>query len=86
MSDLVIREKDGWDELEDFHSAISKGDRTSSDLREVWNAGASGDMGEVSNILDGLGYDIEDEVVGFRIIAEPDDIQGDYYRAWIKTK
>lgn len=61
-------------------------DAAGSLLRDLWEAGASGDRGEVANLLDELGYDLEDdEVLGFRIFAEPDDILGDFYRAWIKT-
>jgi hypothetical protein len=85
MSDLIIRESDGWDELEDFFDAL----RSSGAVKELWDAAASGDMVVVRETLEQMGYfDDEDDlrVVAFRIIAEPDDIHGDYYRAWVKTK
>jgi len=93
MSDLVIREKDGWEELENFHDVVRGGD-----LHAIWAAAATsghrprGDLDEVANLLDELGYDLtstsrrELELTGFRIIAEPDDIHGDFYRAWVKLK
>jgi hypothetical protein len=83
MSDFVIRAKDGWEELDDFHSAVSEGN-----LRGLWEGSASGgDMGAIQDLLAEIGYELEDEeLIGFRIIATADDIHGDYYRAWVKTK
>lgn len=83
MSDLVLREEDGWDELEDFHENLAH----DSDITRLWNAAAVHDVETIGDLLEEH-YEFEDDerIVGFKIIVTPDDIHGDFYRAWVRVK
>lgn len=80
MSDLCIREADGWEELDEFHTASAE------IVEDIWLASGSGDVAKIDTLLYDIGYDFgEDErVVGFRMVAVPDDILGRLNRAWVK--
>lgn len=80
--DLVIREADGWEELDEFQEALNE--PGGPGIREIWDASAVGDLGAVAEALDDLGFELGGKLAGFRFIIEPDDILYEHYRAWVK--
>lgn len=89
MSDLVIREVDGW------HEVTELVDPERVDHEGLWAAIAQGNFEKAEDILwEGL-YPESQEDYGFlvgsgrrtpivRLIDFPDDIRGWYRRIWIK--
>lgn len=78
MSDLVIRQSEGWEELEDVLVVV--GD-------DLWAAAGQQDLQEAEDALDRRGFELaEDETLaGIRVVAVPDDFQGQIVRVWIRT-
>lgn len=83
MADFVIREADGWEELDEFEAVA----REHQVIDELWAAVGSGDRAASGEILRDMGFIEEDEMmIGFKMIAVPDDIHGETLRAWVKVK
>lgn len=79
--DLEILESEGWEELEDLEDALAQGARV--DIYDIWDAIGAGNRIEVQKMLEGLGYEFENDNT-FRIVATPDDIRGEVFRVWVK--
>lgn len=78
MSDLVIREQDGWHEIaasEDFEG-----------FHALWDALLTGDSGLAVEILEGAGWrwTLDQRPTAVRVILVPDDIRGKRPRIWVR--
>jgi hypothetical protein len=83
VADLIIREADGWEELEDVETAIADG---SLEIEDLWKAAGTHDAEECQAILESAGWEWEegDEIDAVKLIEEPDDILGQHTRIWVK--
>lgn len=81
MADLVIREADGWEELEELQAAIRHG---GLDIGELWSAVGNGSTKVAVTLLEDSGYEFDQKVTGVRMLSVPDDMLGERYRVWVK--
>ena len=90
MSDLVIREQDGWHEITEL---LSK-DGFFEIWDELWKAVGRGDWAQADSLIwDALDEDHEEDyrrMIGrgtpkVFLTATPDDILGEYVRIWVKV-
>lgn len=81
MADLIIREADGWEELDDVTAALNY-----FNFNDLWAAVGQGDYHTAQNLLEEY-YDFEDdEIASLHVISEPDDIKGEHIRIWVKYR
>lgn len=85
MPDLMIREEDGWEELQDVEGAATSG---ALDVDALWAAVGQGNAEEAADmVMDaGWAFDESEKVVGVRMVAVPDDMLGRLRRIWVKTE
>lgn len=83
MADLVLREEDGWDELEEILDAIRGGHL---EVGEFWEAVARGATKQAVGFLEDAGFQFDRDIAGVRAYYEPDDIHGELLRVWVKFK
>jgi hypothetical protein len=83
MADLVLREQDGWEELEHVLDAIRVG---YLEVGEFWSAVARGSTKVAVGLLEDAGYEFDRDIAGIRAYYEPDDIHGELLRVWVKFK
>ncbi len=88
MSDLVIRQADGWREISEIvDEAVQAGYVRAQD---IWKLAAQGRNEEIEREL--RVYNGFDEFMGkkmatgFRLMLVPDDIKGDSLRIWVLPK
>jgi hypothetical protein len=81
--DLVIREDDGWEELDDFQRALADAP-PGWGLSPLWRALGQGQYDAAVVLLEELGFEFSGEVKTVKLIAEPDDMLGDSYRIWVR--
>ena len=81
--DLVIREDDGWEELEEFQQALADAP-PGWGLSPLWRAVGQGQYREAASLLEDLGFEFEGEVAVVKLVAEPDDRLDDHYRVWVR--
>lgn len=81
--ELLIREENGWEELEDFQSAMADAPPEWG-ISLLWRAVGRGDVRAAQALLEDLGFDFDDGLLAVRLLAEPDDILSEYYRVWVR--
>lgn len=88
MSDLVIKQADGWYEISEIvDEAVHAGLVRAND---IWKMAAQGRNEEIEREL--RVYDSFDQFMGkkiatgFRFMLVPDDIKGDSMRVWVLPK
>jgi hypothetical protein len=88
VSDLVIRQADGWREISEIvDEAVQAGYVRA---QEIWKLAAQGRNEEIEREL--RVYNSFDEFMGkkmatgFRFMLVPDDINGDSLRVWVLPK
>lgn len=86
MPDLKILEKDGYVELEDVMGAIKEG---ALNIKKLWALCGKGDTEEAALTLfeGGFGEDGEEpgHIRNIIVISQPDDMNGEFYRIWLKS-
>ena len=88
MSDLIIKQADGWREISEMvDEAIQAGYVRAQD---IWKMAAQGQNEEIEREL--RVYNHFDDFMGkkmaqgFRFMLVPDDIKGDALRVWVLPK
>lgn len=81
--DLVIREDDGWEELDDFQRALADVP-PGWGFSSLWRALGHGQYPAAVELLEELGFEFSGAVKAVKLIAEPDDMLGDSYRIWVR--
>jgi hypothetical protein len=84
--DLLIREDDGWEELEEFQNSLADAQQAgrANLLSDLWRAVGQGQSDAAAELLDDLGFDLGGEVDGVKIVSEPDDMRGDVFQVWVR--
>lgn len=81
MADLIIREADGWEELDEIDLTFEGG------IDPLWTTVSLGDLDEAQSLLEDDGFDFEEEeIAAIRMIAVPDDVRGERIRIWVKYR
>lgn len=81
MADLIIREADGWEELEEVDLTFEGG------IDPLWVAVSRGEIDEAQTLLEDDGFDFDgEEITAIRVIATPDDLRGERIRIWVKYR
>lgn len=73
-----------YKEIRNLDEAVRDG---GLDIDALWKAVGRADLKRATQEIEGAGFDLDTEIreiVDIRLIAIPDDILGDRYRAWIK--
>lgn len=87
MSDLVIREKDGWIEISDVVDKLGPIPK-----QELWEFSAKNDVEHAQELLDMEFGDAIEEKIGMadlsaiRAVSIPDDLKGEVLRVWVKIR
>jgi hypothetical protein len=81
--DLVLREEDGWEELDEMLDAIRQGHL---EVGEFWAAVGRGATKVAVGLLEDAGFEFDRDVAGIRAYYEPDEVHGDFLRVWVKFK
>lgn len=90
MGDFVIRESDGWIELDDVESSISRGELHAE---ELWTLVGQGRWEDATELLASSGFEnqlfwphwygeLPEHVV--QVVQMPDDIRGAHTRVWVR--
>lgn len=81
MPDLIIREVDGWEELEDVSLTFENG------IDPLWTAVSRGEIEDAQTLLEDDGFDFDGyEIAAIRMVAVPDDLRGEHIRIWVKYR
>jgi hypothetical protein len=83
VADLVLREADGWEELGKVSDAV-KGRHF--DVHEFWSALGRGATKSAVGFLEEAGYEFYHPVAGVRAYYQPDSMDEDFLRIWVKYK
>lgn len=81
MADFVIREADGWEELDEIQEAIRHG---ALETGELWAAVGNGSTKVAVTILENAGFEFDQKVTGVRALYVPDAMLGELLRVWVK--
>jgi len=81
--DLVLREEDGWEELEEMLDAIRIGHL---EVPEFWEAVGRGSTKVAVGLLEEAGFEFDRDIAAVRAYYEPDDVHGELLRVWVKFK
>lgn len=87
MSDLIIRDADGWIEISDAVDELGPIPK-----QELWDFAATNDFQHAQELLDmELGDAMEEKIgtadlTGIKVVSIPDDIKGERLRVWIRIR
>jgi hypothetical protein len=87
VSDLVIREADGWHEISDLVNELDAGLQ-----KELWEYVAQGRQSDAHDLLDlelgdGLQEKFGKQPFGsIKVLSVPDDRQGESIRVWVMVR
>lgn len=89
MSDLVLKEENGWFEVTEYLNDLDVKDARQV-ITELWEYVAKGDVREAASLLDMyVGAELEeligtDDIMAVKIIGFPDERKDVFYRVWVQ--